>query len=151
MSTTYAVEKLADTREELEELLPLHWDEIARDKDIIKLEPDWATYENLERVGQFHMMVARYEGKMIGYAIYFVRPHLHYLSSLSAICDIYFIHPLFRSGRTGLNLFKEAEKSLKMRGVQKIFTGTKVFADKSVLFEHLGYRLTEKLYTKVIS
>jgi GNAT superfamily N-acetyltransferase len=150
MIVTYAVEHLRDMKPELENLLPRHWMEIARDQEIIKLDPDWDSYFAMENMGQFHGMVARCEGKMIGYHISFIRPHLHYRKSLSAIVDIYFILPEYRKGRVGVELFKEVEKSWKARGVQKAFTGTKVFHDMSKLFERLGWRFTEKLYTKVL-
>lgn len=156
MRVTFALERMQDVQYEMEDLLPGHWQEVARDKDVIRLDPDWAQYFAMENAGGVHMVVARAEGRMVGYAVYFVRPHLHYRSSLSAICDVYFLKPEFRAGRTGIQLFREAERTLKARGVQKIFTGTKVRTaagergDKSRIFEHLGYELTEKLYTKVI-
>jgi GNAT superfamily N-acetyltransferase len=156
MKVTYSVERMQDSWRAMVQLLPVHWEEVARDRDVIKLDPDWAQYFAMEDAGGVHMVVARHEGRMIGYAVYFVRPHLHYRKSLSAICDVYFILPEFRRGRVGIEFFRYAEATLKAKGVQKIFTGTKVRTaagtrgDKSAIFEHLGYSLTEKLYTKVI-
>ncbi len=147
---TYAVEKLADMKAEMETLLPLHWQEIARDKEIIQLKPDWDTYFALEACGVFHAVVARQEGEMIGYHISFVKPHLHYLDSLTAISDIYFLHPEHRKGRVGIQLFKEVEKSWKARGVQKAYTGCKVTKDMGPIFERLGWKFIEKIYAKVL-
>ncbi len=151
MIVTYAEEPFSAMRPEMETILPLHWKEIARDQEIIKLDPDWDSYHAMERAGQVHALVARCEGKMIGYHLSFIRPHLHYRQSLSAMVDIYFILPEYRKGRVGIQLFKEVEKSWKQRGVQKAFTGTKCAADKSRVFEHLKWNRTEYLYTKVLN
>ena len=90
---TYASESFIAVQGELEQIIPLHYDEIARDKDVIKLDPDWSSYHASERAGQLHMMVCRRNGLMIGYVIGFVRPHLHYRKSLTFICDIFYVLP----------------------------------------------------------
>jgi Acetyltransferase (GNAT) family len=147
---TYAVEHLRDMKPEMEALFPQHWEEIARDRELIKLDPDWPAYFALEAAGGFHCVVARAEGRMVGYHVSFIRPHLHYRNSLTAITDIYFLLPEYRKGRAGIQLFKEVEKSWKSRGVQKAFTGCKVAADKQTLFERLGWNFTEKIFTKIL-
>lgn len=149
--TTYCVEPLSIARPELEKILPLHWEEIARDRDVIKLDPDWDSYHALEANGQFFMMVCRVDGRMVGYHICFIRPHLHYKNSLSAITDIFYILPEYRAGRIGVQLFKESEKALKLRGVQKVFLGCKLSKDLTPIFERLGYKKIEYVFAKVIN
>lgn len=154
MVTTYCVESLATTRPELDELLPLHWAEIARDQTNPKfqLKPDWDTYHLLEATGQFFMMVCRVDGKMVGYHIGFIRRQLHYADSLALITDIFFLLPEYRKGRIGVELFKESEKAAKARGVDKIYLGCKSSPelDRTKLFERLGYKKIEYVFAKVI-
>lgn len=147
---TYATESLRDSQPEFEELLPGHWEEIARDRDVIKLAPDWPSYHALEAAGQLHFLVCRVDGKMVGYHLAFVRPHLHYKNSLSCITDIFYLKPEFRKGGIGKNLFVESEKVLKARGVQKVFLGCKIVLDLTPLFEKLGYHKIEYVFAKVI-
>ena len=147
---TYQVEDWHQCLPEMEAMWPLHWEEVAGDKDVIKLEPHYKMYDDIYRSGQMHVVTARCDGKLIGYHVSIVRPHLHYKSSLSSYTDLYFIHPDYRKGMTGVNLFRFTEKSLKQRGVQKMFTGTKLSLDMGRIFERLGWRETERLYTKVI-
>lgn len=147
---TYQTENWSDVFPEMEHLWPLHWEEVAGDKDVIKLDPDFESYAALEKIGTLHVVTARSAGQIIGYHISIVRPHLHYRTSLSAFTDVYYIHPDHRKGMVGVKLFKEVEKTLKQRGVQKMFTGTKLSLDMGRLFEHLGWKETERLYTKVI-
>lgn len=147
---TFAVEEWFKVKGEMAVLWPEHWKEIAINRDQIKLNPDMESYDTFARNGALHMMIARERGAIVGYHVSIVRPHLHYLDSLSAFTDVYYIAPAQRKGMTGVRMFKEVEKSLKARGVQKMFTGTKLHMDMSAIFERLGYRETERLFTKVI-
>jgi len=150
VSVTYAVEPWSTFCIESEPLWARHWEEIAIDRDAIKLRIDYEQYAMMDHIGALHVVVARKAGQIIGYWLGIIRPHLHYADSLSAFTDVYFIAPEHRKGRTGIELFRFAEKTLKQRGVQKIFTGTKLHLDMSRLLERLGYRATETLFTKVI-
>ncbi len=147
---TFSVESWFEVVEEMKPLWPAHWEEVAMNKDEIKLNPDFKTYEQYQTDGALHIVVMRENGALVGYHISIVRPHLHYLQSLSAFTDVYYVSPKHRKGLAGIRLFQEVEKSLKARGVQKIFTGTKKHLDMSKLFEYLGYKSTETLFTKLL-
>jgi N-acetylglutamate synthase-like GNAT family acetyltransferase len=56
----------------------------------------------------------------------------------------------FRKGRIGIRLFQYAEKVLKERGVQRMVVNTKIHLDNSRLFEYLGYKMTDKVFTKML-
>jgi hypothetical protein len=119
-------------------------------RDKIKLEPNMEMYQALDDSGQLHVLTCRKDGQVIGYHVSIVRPHLHYKSSLSAFTDMYFVKKEHRKGMVGVKIFIEAEKSLKARGVEKLFTGTKLSLDMGKIFERLGWVETERLYTKYI-
>ncbi len=87
---------------------------------------------------------------MVGYWIGIVRPHLHYADSLTAFTDIYYLDPAHRRAGAGRALFAEVERTLKARGVQRIFTATKVHLDHSALFESLGYNRVETVFSKLL-
>lgn len=158
MTITYQVETLATCKEGMEALFPYHYDEVAMDKDSIPLDFNWPAYYQLEANGELHILTCRHEGIIVGYHMSIVRPHLHYKSTLMAQTDIFFIKKEHRKGHVGINLFINAEKTLKARGVKKRIETTKLHdsnvsgksLDMSRLFERLGMRLTEKLYTKLL-
>ena len=147
---TYSVEQWPDVIEEAVPLLVRHWEEIATDKDKIPLDIDYASYEALHEAGALHIVVAREDGRMIGYYCSVVRPHLHYKSTMFAFTDIFFVAPEYRNGRIGLGLFKRNEQSLKALGVQKIFGASKITPDAGPLFRRLGYGTHETVYSKWI-
>jgi len=147
---TYAVEEWADTWKEMEPLWPDHWKEVAMDQDVIPLNPDLEVWDELARKRMLHLVTVREDDKLIGYYLAIIRPHLHYKQSLSAFTDLYYLSARHRRGLTGYKLFQYVESTLKARGVQKMFAGTKMHLDMGRLFERLGWRETERLYTKVI-
>lgn len=129
---------------------PAHWEEVATHKDKIALEPDYVVYQRMADAGQLHVTAARSNGELAGYVVAIVRPHLHYAHSLSAFYDLYYLAPAHRRGLNGVNLFKAAEVALRKRGVDRMFTGTKLSKDATLIFERLGWMETERLFVKWI-
>jgi len=153
MSITYQVEKWRDALPEMEPLLVEHWREIALGHDKVPLDIARGKYQALCDAGNLHVVIVRDNGKMIGYHVAIVSGHLHYLSTLHAITDVYYLMTEYRKGRTGIRLFQKVEAEMRRLGVKKLFTGAKLHtaAGKSgKLFEYLGYAATETLFTKYI-
>jgi hypothetical protein len=146
----YAVEDPATFIDELQGLLPLHYDELCVTKDF-PLMPDYEAYGRLCVAGLLKCIVARSDKALIGYALFIVQPHLHYSTCKTAFEDIYFLRKDQRQGRTGIRLFQFAEAALREDGVNRIIMHTKVHLDNSKLFEYLGYKFTDKIYTKLLS
>lgn len=150
MRLTFATEDWSDCVPELVGLWPAHWNEVATHKDKIPLDPNHVEYERCNALGQLHLTAARCNGDLAGYLTAIVRPHLHYAHSLSAFYDLYYLAPPYRRGMNGVRLFKEAERALKARGVERMFTGTKLSKDAGRIFERLGWTETERLFVKWI-
>jgi hypothetical protein len=147
--TTYQVEDPAEFIEELKKVLPEHYDELCVTKDF-PLMPDYEAYGRLHIAGMLRCITVREGEQLIGYAIFIVQPHLHYRSCKTAFEDIYFLKKEERKGRVGIRLFQFVEGVLKDEGVDRIIMHTKIHMDNSRLFEYLGYKLTDKLYTKIL-
>jgi hypothetical protein len=148
---TFQVELFADTYEEALPLLRMHWEEVGLHREIMPFDPDVGSYLANEQQGMLHIVTARQDGRMIGYHCSFVRPHVHYASTLTAFTDIYFIEPSKRGIPTvAVRLFREVKRTLQQRGVRRIITTTKTHLDKSRLLEHLGYSEIERVYEQLI-
>ena len=135
--------------EELKELFPLHYEELCVTKDF-PLVPDYDAYKRLADAGMLRCITVRADEELIGYIIFIVQPHLHYMTCKTAFEDIYYVRPDFRKGRVGIRLFKYAEEVLKAIGVNRVIMHTKIHMDNSKLFEYLGYKWTDKLFTKIL-
>jgi len=146
----YIVEDPATFIEEMREIIPVHYDELCVTKDF-PLAPDYEAYGRLYNAGMLKCITARDEDGLVGYVIFIVQPHLHYMTCKTAFEDIYYLKKEHRLGRTGIRLFQFAEEALRADGVNRVIFHTKVHLDNSRLFEYLGYKHTDKLYTKILS
>jgi GNAT superfamily N-acetyltransferase len=147
---TYQQESLVTTKEDARPLLEKHWEEIALNKDTIKLNPDWDAYADLEDAGILKIFTARSDGNLIGYFVVFVRSHIHYKDNLFAYNDILYLDKDYRKGFTGAKLMKFAEKCLKEDGVSVLVVNTKRHKPFDVLLSWLGYKHIENIYSKVL-
>ena len=107
---TYSSESFTEHLEELKTLLPLHYEELALDKDKVPLAPIYEFYIAKEALGELVFYVARKDSQLIGYFIGFVSPGLHYKTCLTCIMDIFYLHPDHRGTRIGTKLLLFAEK-----------------------------------------
>jgi len=144
----YQQEFLADVQEEAKELIKLHWEEIAVNKDFIYLNPCWESYAHLEEQEKLKIFTARSDGSLVGYFVVIVNPHLHYKDHLFASNDVLYLHKDYRKGLTGVKLLKFGEACLKADGVSVLTINTKVHQSFDPLLERLGYNLIERSYSK---
>ena len=121
-----AVETLVDVKEECGDLIAAQWVEIAVWPDI-PLDPDWSGYENLEKAGMLVIYTVRNEtNQLVGYAVFFMRKHLHYKGHSWAANDIIWVHPDYRDGKIGTNLVQFWEQDLQARGIHVVHVNVKV-------------------------
>lgn len=146
----FALENLAKVRREIEPLLEQHYKEIALDKDVIKLNPNWRAYAELDSINALRVYTARKDGKMIGYFVVTVSQSLHYRDHLFANNDVIFLTKAARKGLTGLKLVKFGMESLKAEGVTKLHINTKLHQPFDPIMERLGFQEIEKVYSKVL-
>ncbi len=147
---TYQQEFLAQVQVEAQELIELHWEEIALNKDFIKLNPCWDSYHELEDKGKLKIFTARDKGSLVGYFVVIVTPHLHYKDHLFAANDILYLHRDYRKGFTGIKLIKFCEECLINDGVSILTINTKTHQPFDPIMDRLGFNLIERVYSKPI-
>lgn len=145
---TYQVEAFADAWPDAQELIQLHWREIARDQETIPLEPDLEFYRAIDQAKALLIVTARDGGTLVGYHASLIRPHMHYRNSMTAFTDLFFIHKDYRSGRNAWRLFRKVEQELAARGVQRMFASCKLSLDLLPLFKALGWNEIERTFSK---
>lgn len=149
MSPTFTLE-IADQNllSEMAPLLREHWLEIAHSHDI-PLEPDYATYLELQSQGKLKVFVARSAScELIGYAVYYVTHNFHYSSSLQAQQDVLFVRKECRKGSVGTRLIRFADEALRKMGVQVVLQHVKVAHNFGPLLERMGYEAVDIIYRK---
>lgn len=146
----FQVEKATALIEEIKPLLRMHYEEIARHRDKIALNPDYEKYAILDGLGMVHTVTARKGGVLIGYFNALVAPHAHSKDHLMALNDIIYILPEYRKGFTAARLFRFAEETLRERGVMSMHISVNLNHDFGLVLERLGFMETERIYEKML-
>lgn len=146
----FALENLARVRREIEPLLKQHYDEIALNKDIINLNPDWEGYARLDAVNALRIYTARRNNKLLGYFVVIVSKSLHYRDHLFANNDVIFLAKDARKGLTGVKLIKYAIDSLAAEGITKLHVNTKAHQPFDAILERLNFEEIERVYSLVL-
>ncbi|MDB4893134.1 MAG: hypothetical protein JWL61_4989 [Gemmatimonadetes bacterium] len=155
VSVAFAREAVsADLLTEALPLLTEHWKEIATHADI-PLAVDTRTYIAAGEAGVVRLFTARlpdalYEGKgsLVGYACFFVKPHMHYAGSVQAVQDVLYLHPAVRGG-TGAEFISWCDEQLRSEGVQVVHHHAKqAHPQLGKALERLGYQAVETVYSR---
>lgn len=153
---TCCAERAHDCLEELKPLFQPHWEELALDKDKVPLDPDYQAYLEAEDRGELLLVVARDAGKVVGYFVGFVRPHLNYRTCIVLQMAIFWLAPEYRDEDSlgtieremlCTDLFDLVKREAVARGVQRPYYGSKFHKDASGLFETLGMHEVERYYS----
>jgi L-amino acid N-acyltransferase YncA len=150
VTITYQIEPWGTYYRDCQQLWIEHYDEIAVQKDRMEMKPDVASYKALEELGKLQIVVVRDDGRMVGYILSVIRPHLHYANVLCGFEDAYFLSKTHRRGMIGVKLIREAVRHMQAVGVQKVFFMTKAALDMGSIFERLGFDKTDIVYSKWI-
>lgn len=145
---SFQIETVEAVEEEIKELIAAHWEEIALNKDVIKLNPDWDAYRKLEAEGYMAIYTCREDGVLIGYFVVMATNNLHYKDHIFATNDIIYLKPEYRHQKVGMQLIQFAEDDLRKRGVSVLCINTKVHQPFDKLMEHMGFNLIERVYAK---
>lgn len=144
---TVHVESFEDCIEELKRVIPLHYEELALNKDKVPLSPRWDAYISMERAGGLFFVTLRDAGELAGYFIGTVSPGLHYSTCLTCIQDIFYVKPDERGQAAGNQLFDFVEAELKRRGVQRLVCNSKNHFPAAWLFNRRGYEPIETIHS----
>lgn len=134
---TFAPLTLAELREYGEPLFREHYEEVAKNKQVMVLAPDWDRYEEIEDKGLMMAIGvwAHYSThtELAGYSVNFLGSHLHYRDLMVAQNDVFFVRRLFRQGTLGAKLLRETRRQAKARGARMVL----FHAKENTSFERL--------------
>lgn len=138
-------------RDAKDSIFSRHWEELALNRDAIKLDVDFDLYSRCDKAGTLYVVTARKDGALIGYIFFWVAIHPHYKDfGLQASTDAFYLLPEFRKGGCGARMLMAAENLLQERGVKKVSISTKVHEDHSDIFEALGWKFSDKVFGKLL-
>ena len=125
-----------------------HYEEIALNKQVMKLKPDKKAYQNMEEMRQIFIFSARQDDELIGYSVNFVLNHPHYADLKLAQNDLLFIKKEFRGSRAGLRLIKETEIHATSLGCKLMLWHAKENTTLAAILPRLKYGVQDIIYSK---
>ncbi len=137
--------------DEMWDLLALHWNEVAKNKQVMVLKPDRRRYEEMERHGALLCLAALdFDGEIVGYSVCFIGPHIHYADLIVANNDVLFLREDLRPSTVGLRLIRETEKVARARGAQLMLWHAKQGTSLDKIMPRMGYGVQDIIYSKEI-
>ena len=133
-----------------EPLFEEHYEEIARNKQVMKLKPNWPLYDTINATGWLFIYVAMQDDVCIGYSMNLMMHHLHYADLRVCQNDVLFIKKEFRGGRLGLRLIKITEDHARSEGCKLMLWHGKEHTALAKLLPKLKYGVQEIMYSKEI-
>lgn len=146
----FAIDDFSVVKSEIDYLIKKNWEDLATDKDKIKLNPNWGFYETLNSAGYLGIYTARSDGKLVGYFIAVATEHPHFRDHIFASNDVLYLDPDYRKGLAGYRLIKFVEDDLRAKGVSALTITTKVHKPFDPVLERLGFNLAERVYSKYL-
>jgi len=125
-----------------------HYEEIARNKKVMKLKPDEKTYHQMEEMRKIFILSAWQDNVLIGYSVNFVTNHLHYADLVIAQNDLLYITKEKRGSRAGLRLIKETENHAASLGCKLMLWHAKEDTALSAILPKIKYGVQDIIYSK---
>lgn len=143
-------QKIMDNIQSFEEMFREHWDEVAKNKSLMVLKPDYDKYIMLENIGVMKTLVAYMDDEVVGYSVNFLQPHLHYSDVISCFNDIVFLRKDKRNSPVGLRLIKATEKAAKEWGAHMMLWHVKEDSSIDKILPRIGYGIQDIVYSRVL-
>jgi len=147
---TFQSERWFDILDELKPLLVGQWRELGLYQDQVPMDMDWDRYRVLDTLGMLKITTGRDGGRLIGWYVSVVTPHLHYRTTTYGYNDFYYLIPEYRTGLNGMQLFMAMEKSMRELGVDALISISKTLHPVDAVFERLGWNNQGTTYMKVL-
>lgn len=145
---TFQREGVADLWSELMPLLAAHQAEGAGALRDEPLDVDQDTYDAIDGMGAYRAFTARADGRLVGYAGFFVRGHLHHRTLVVATHDMLYVLPEHRAGLVGAQLITYSGRALRDEGVRLISHQALLGSDYGRILEHLGYHSESAIFVR---
>lgn len=111
------------------------------------INPDWATYKNLEQAGYYMPVAVFVGGVLAGFAGVIITQNPHYGKTL-AVTESLFVDPQFRKHGVGNKLIQHVETLARERGAAGLLISAPSGGRLQKLLPTAGYRETNRAFFK---
>jgi GNAT superfamily N-acetyltransferase len=130
------------------ELFTPHYNEVAKNKEVMVLNPDYEKYYALEKLGALLVIGVDYGEELVGYSLNFIHYNLHYSDLKVCQNDLLFLLPAHRESTAGLRLIKETEKRAVLHGCKLMLWHAKEGSPLDNILHRRKYPVQDIIYSK---
>lgn len=141
-------DQITDKIEQTAALQRQHWEEVARNKEVMVLNPDVAQYQRLQDLGMLFGIFAYDGDEIVGYSVNVLAVNMHYSELLIAQNDILYLAPAHRGGRLGIHMMKKTEEYAALRGARMMIWHAKEGTPLNNILPRMGYGVQDVLFSK---
>jgi len=142
----FFTESFFDSIEEAKPLMLAHVAEVGRFPPE-KFSLYYDIYAAVEKAGLLRCFSVREGNKLVGYATFFITPHVHFSGVIVAIQDSLFIDPTYR-GQASVEFLDWCDQQLRADGADAISRHVTIRKDYGKLLKRLGYEPWETNYIR---
>lgn len=140
----------AEYRDQIDSMLQDNWEELGMAGGPKELNVDTAWYDYIHHIKSGRTYGVAENGKLIGYASFFVGPHPHHKNKIFATSCCFYIRKDKRKGLLGYRFIKHCEKKLKEAGVDYVQLVMNSNFPIDRFLGKLKYTLSDKIYIREI-
>ena len=129
----------------------LHWEEVARNKHLMVLDPALELYSRIEKSGALFAVMCRHGEKIVGYSVNILSRNLHYRSLIMCTNDVLFIAKEHRVGRTALRIIEATEREAAKRGARMMLWHAKEQTALAAILPRMGCSVQDIIYSKELA
>ncbi len=152
MSITFVEhESITDKVALTEALQAAHWEESARNKHLMILNPAIELYQRIEAGGALFAVIAYDGDQIVGYSVNILSQNLHYAALTMASNDLIFVAKSHRTGRTGIRLIEETERVAAKRGARMMLWHAKENTPLAKVLPRMGCSVQDIIYSRELA
>lgn len=121
-----------------------HWDEIATNKEVMKLSPNWVQYYEMEERDTLRVLAAWHGHEMVGYSVNQIARHLHYSELTFLQNDLIFVTKAHRGTGLGMRLIDETIQLARDQGCEMVTFHAKPGTSLCRLLGGIGFAVHEQ-------
>jgi len=120
------------------DLLVEHREELATDKALMVLKPDFDKYYAMDDLGALLVIGAYRGGRLIGYSVNIISQNLHYADLRQCQNDVLFLTKSERRGSAGLRLIRKTQEMARLEGAKIMLWHAKPETNLDQLMPRMG-------------
>lgn len=128
------------------ELLIEQSKELTTDRHLMKLNPDFAKYYELDHVGALIVLGVYRGSQLVGFSANIITNNLHYADLRYCQNDVLFLTKSERKGSAGLRLIRKTEEMARLEGAKIMLWHAKPGTTLDKLLPRMGASVQDVVY-----